>query len=223
MKEVPGLLETMYWNGHAIELWPYHLHRLQKGIQHFGLPADEDEIREKLLYHLSGIHTNTPQKVRLELQQEKISISLSSFTREPERQMRLGKAEGLIIDSRKATGLKTTERRLYQQAQEQAASKGWDDMILSNEKGHWVETSIFNLIWQDEHGRYYTPSEGEGCITGVMRNSLVDQDIITESVLYPESLDHAKAVWVCNALRGILSVREIEGRNYPVQPFIYSK
>lgn len=219
MKQIPALVETMYWDGHTIVLWPYHLRRLQKGIIHYGLDADEDMIRELIMHRIQQ-GTNMPQKVRLELSEAGAEVTLSAFTREVDRVVRLGIATDLVISSPLATGLKTTDRGIYVQAQAQAVQQHSDDVLIPNEKGHWVETAIYNIIWQDpDTDVLFTPAEREGCIAGVMRAYLLEKDYIREAVLYPEILQTAKAVWVCNALRGILPVSRVGIQEYIIQNF----
>jgi branched-subunit amino acid aminotransferase/4-amino-4-deoxychorismate lyase len=219
MKQIPALVETMYWDGHTIVLWPYHLRRLQKGIIHYGLDADEDMIRELIMHRIQQ-GTNMPQKVRLELSQAGAEITLSPFPRETDRVVQLGIATDLVISSALATGLKTTDRGIYMQAQAQALQQHCDDVLIPNEKGHWVETAIYNIIWQDpDTDVLFTPAEREGCIAGVMRGYLLEKDYVREAVLYPEILQTAKAVWVCNALRGILPVNRVGIQEYIIQNF----
>lgn len=219
MKQIPALVETMYWDGHTIVLWPYHLRRLQKGIIHYGLDADEDMIRELIMHRIQQ-GTNMPQKVRLELSESGAEVTLSAFTRELDRVVQLGIATDLVISSTLATGLKTTDRGIYVQAQAQAVQQHCDDVLIPNEKGHWVETAIYNIIWQDpDTDVLFTPAEREGCIAGVMRGYLLEKDYVREAVLYPEILQTAKAVWVCNALRGILPVNRVGIQEYIIQNF----
>lgn len=223
MKQIPALVETMYWDGHTITLWPYHLRRLQKGIEQYQLNADEDMIRELVMHRLQQ-GTNMPQKVRLELSERGAEVTLSAFTREPDRIIRLGMATGLVLDSASATGLKTTDRTIYHKAQEQAQQQQSDDVLIPNEKGHWVETAIFNVIWQDpDTDVLFTPAAREGGVAGVMKAFLLDKDNVREAILYPEILQTAKAVWVCNALRGVLPVIRIGTQEYIIQDFPYIK
>jgi branched-subunit amino acid aminotransferase/4-amino-4-deoxychorismate lyase len=52
-----------------------------------------------------------------------------------------------------------------------------------------------------------------------MRAYLLEKDYVREAVLYPEILQTAKAVWVCNALRGILPVNRVGIQEYIIQNF----
>lgn len=223
MKPALGLIETMYWNGHNIDLWPYHLLRLRKGMETYDIDLDEDELREQCFYTIKqSIAPLNPKKVRLEIAavpgKASVKIDVSDFTRVPGLTVSLGFAAGLCIDSSSANGLKTTERDLYNKALEQAVAAHYDDMIIHNEKGHLVETAIYNLAWK-EHGKpgVFTPALSDGCIAGVLRSFLLAKGCVTEAVLTKEVLAKAESVWVVNALRGILPVRSIAGRLFEIR------
>ncbi|RQO30349.1 hypothetical protein DBR32_12320 [Taibaiella sp. KBW10] len=223
MKTAIGLIETMYWNGHTIDLWPHHLLRLQKGLEQYQTDVDEDELREQCFYKIKqSADPKQPKKLRLEVypapEKAEVNITVSDFKRTEGITLTLGFASGICIQSTRASGLKTTDRALYDKAQEQAAALQYSDMILHNEKGHLVETAIYNIIWK-EKGKpdLYTPDIKEGCIAGVMRHYLLTKGFITEAILTKDLLGKAESVWVCNALRGIIPVRSIAGRVYEIR------
>jgi len=58
--------------------------------------------------------------------------------------------------------------------------------------------------------QWFTPALSSGCVAGVQRAYLLDSGKLQERICFPEDLIKAKSIMVCNALRGVLNVAELE-------------
>lgn len=212
----PGLIETMFWNGKDIEFIAFHLERFYAGINYYNLQFDQspESLNAMLLQVAKKSNPQQSKKLRLHFFTEnnrlKIDIEASTFERSF-KPIILGVAENITIDSKQHTGLKTDQRTVYEKTHQQAKERGLDDLLICNEQGNIVETSIMNIFWKNyDDPHFYTPPIEDGCVGGIMRRVLLLQENFSEKSLSVESLKNAESVFVCNALRGILPVAEIQ-------------
>ena len=106
----------------------------------------------------------------------------------------------------------------YILAANQARAHSWNDALISNHKENIIESSIANLFWVKDEV-VYTPPVNEGCISGIMREHLLeialDNEIsIQEKALTIDTLRNADEVFLTNAVRGIKWIKQVEQQNY---------
>jgi branched-subunit amino acid aminotransferase/4-amino-4-deoxychorismate lyase len=110
------------------------------------------------------------------------------------------------------TQTKTTLRGLYEAAKERNKptedEKGDWDVLLHNEEGKVMETTIFNIAFY-RSSRWLTPCTSTGCLGGVMRQWLLragritpDNDDRGESVLRRENIVNGEWVLLFNGVQG---------------------
>jgi len=111
------------------------------------------------------------------------------------------------------TQTKTTLRGLYEAAKERnkptVKEKGDWDVLLHNEEGKVMETTIFNIAFY-RSSRWLTPCTSTGCLGGVMRRWLLRAGRITpdnddreeSSVLRRESIVNGEWVLLFNGVQG---------------------
>ena len=163
------LLETMRWDpGNGIWLLDRHLSRLRASARYLGINLPEAEIGG-LLEEVGGPH---PLRLRLLVPERgRPSVEVTPLVPRPP-------IVGLAVDtypidrSDPLRYHKTTRRALYEEAA--ARHPMADDVVLVNERGEVVETTIANLAVRmgDE---WLTPPLGAGCLPGVYREELIDQ------------------------------------------------
>lgn len=210
-----GLIETMYVVEGKIVLEAYHRQRLSKGIAIYGLKTKVENIIDALQHAIQKHEASSSLlKLRLELfptsKGVNLQIDAHPYVRDAHQIVILGFANNLKIESNLSNNLKTTDRTVYCAALEQAKESGCDDMLLCNERGEVVEAAIYNLLWKDAHdGKWYTPPLHSGCVAGVQRQHLLDSGIIQERVCLPIDLMQSPSLMLCNALRGVVSVKEL--------------
>jgi len=104
-----------------------------------------------------------------------------------------------------------------------AADKGWDDALLVNCKGEYIESSRSNLFFW-VNGCCYTPSVSEGCLPGIAARFLV-QFLASRghSVHYANASDailkEATGIWLTNSLRGVMRVHQWHNDPLPDDPY----
>jgi branched-chain amino acid aminotransferase len=99
---------------------------------------------------------------------------------------------------------------------EEAQAKGFDEVILLNERGEVAECTSANIFIANEN-QVWTPPISSGCLPGVTRGVLLDEVqvpgfAIGEKVLLPAELESADEVFITSTTRELLPVLEIEGR-----------
>ena len=103
--------------------------------------------------------------------------------------------------------LKTTERGIYDRART-AMPEDADEVLFLNEHGALCEGSITNLFVDMGHG-LLTPPLACGVLPGVLRAELLARSEAREAVLMPDALADARAIYVGNALRGLIPSRMV--------------
>jgi len=99
---------------------------------------------------------------------------------------------------------------------EEAHARGFDEVILLNERGEVVECTSANLFIA-EGGKVWTPPLSSGCLPGVTREILLSEIqvpgyTIGERTLLPEDLKHADDVFITSTTRNLLPVAAIAGQ-----------
>lgn len=98
---------------------------------------------------------------------------------------------------------------------EEARSRGWDEVVLLNERGEVSECTSANLF-AVFGGEVRTPPLDSGCLPGVTRDVLLG-DIrlpgfrVLEKTLLVEDLERADQVFLTSTTRHLLPVTTIEG------------
>lgn len=114
--------------------------------------------------------------------------------------------------------VKSGNALLYVMAGIFAREQGWDDAVLLNEHGCICEATSSNIFMVKQE-KVYTPALTEGCIAGVMRAHTLEQlrhaDYeVHETVISIEQLLDADAVFLTNAIRGVVNVGAIGDKQF---------
>lgn len=99
---------------------------------------------------------------------------------------------------------------------ETAHDRGFDEVILLNERGEVAECTSAN-IFAAKDGEVWTPPLSSGCLPGITREVILGEVQvpgirILEKVLRPEDLESADAVFITSTTRDLLPVHQIEDR-----------
>jgi branched-chain amino acid aminotransferase len=100
---------------------------------------------------------------------------------------------------------------------ERAQQKGFDEVILLNERGEVSECTSANLFIA-EGNQVWTPPLSSGCLPGVTREVLlseihVPEFPIAEKVITPADLESADEVFITSTTRNLLPVLRIDRKN----------
>jgi branched-chain amino acid aminotransferase len=100
---------------------------------------------------------------------------------------------------------------------ETAQRRGFDEVILLNERGEVAECTSANLF-AAQGTQVWTPPLSSGCLPGITREVLLGEIhvpgySISEKPLTPADLETADEVFITSTTRDLLPVFEIEGKN----------
>jgi len=189
-----GLIETFRSDHGAVDLIEEHLARLHRSAQTFGVPLNEDSIREAMTGLSDGVYRLVVSK-HGEIQMSKKDVPVPDVIRITRRPAR-NRAVSLL------TSHKTTDRSAYRTrgAEEQEKERLW-----ANKQGHLTEFTTGNLVVQLDC-TMYTPPLSCGLLPGVARAHWIKTGKLQERVLTMEDLERAEAVYHLNAARGLRPV-----------------
>jgi branched-chain amino acid aminotransferase len=99
---------------------------------------------------------------------------------------------------------------------EEAHDRGFDEVVLLNERGEVSELTSANLFAVYGHEVLTPPIESSGCLPGITRALLLEEIrspeiTIREAVLRPEDLEKADGLFITSSTRDLLPVAEVEG------------
>ena len=203
-----SLIETMRCAG-GIALLSRHLKRLADSAAYFGIPYDEDLLRQDIEAAVDRAG-NQESRIRLEVDRNgKWQITCSPLDASPW----CGKI--LLADARTSSTdvflrHKTTNRGFYDRQRSRAIRAGFDEVIFLNERSQLTEGSVSNVFLEVE-GRWVTPALSSGVLAGVQRAAILAE----HPDFYEESVDlkllcKATAIRICNALRGLRAVKIVQ-------------
>jgi branched-subunit amino acid aminotransferase/4-amino-4-deoxychorismate lyase len=117
---------------------------------------------------------------------------------------------------------KTLPRGIYDRVRQEAEEAGGWDGILLNERDHVAETGRANIVIRTG-GEQLTPPLASGVLPGVIRQALLEAGAIREAALGAGALEEAEALYVTNALIGVVPVARIRGVAYKPRPHAMAK
>jgi para-aminobenzoate synthetase/4-amino-4-deoxychorismate lyase len=202
------LIETLYLEGAGPEPYPLlrrHLERLAASGALFGFRLDLERVRRQLLQHGRD---QGPGRFRTRLllaADGGLEIASSALAPLPPGPVEVRLARRRLGSDDLLLRHKTSVRGALD-ADLAALPPGVFDCLYLNQRGELCQGARTNLYLQLE-GRLYTPPLACGLLDGVMRRELLAQGRALERVLYARDLEAAEALFVSNALRGLLPAR----------------
>lgn len=198
------LLETMRLENGKIVRLDRHIDRLLDSACYFGIPAKRDVLIGEVS-KLTG-----SGRVRLLVNKDgdpRVEVLPLEVVTKPRTTM----ARTPIDSQNRFLFHKTTNRRVYEEAQE----PGYWDMLLWNERDEITEFTRGNVV-VEVGGKQITPARECGLLAGVYRAELLEQGVLEEGIVTIEILAQAKRIWFINSLRGRVEVR-LDGPAYQIQ------
>jgi len=202
------LIETMRWDPASGFLrLDRHLDRLYASAAALGFACDPERIDEVLANVVGG----QPAALRTRLALQRNGDATASA--QPYEPLPAGKVWRLQLarvrlDSADALlRHKTSRRETYQQARAEYPASQADEMLLANERGELCEGTITNLFADFGDGVLATPRLACGLLPGILRGELLDEGRAVEAVYTFDDIKSAKAIFVGNSLRGLISAQ----------------
>ena len=202
----PGfrLIETCRWTPESgVHLRSRHLARLQATAARLGIaPGPVDEV-------LDAVTGDEPLRLRLTVDcAGKVELAQTPFAPLPKGAVwRMQLAEERLCSTDPWRGVKTTERGIFDRARA-TIPDGIDEVLFLNERSELCVGSITNLFLDMGEG-LLTPPLSCGVLPGVLRAELLARGEAREAVLGRVDLSNARAVFVGNALRGLIPARMV--------------
>ena len=200
----PGfrLIETMLWTpGAGIHRRARHLARLRRSARRLSVAPRGVERA------LDSVAGQGPLRVRLTVDATgRAEIAATPFAPlAPGTIWRCAISDTRLRSDDFWLSVKTTRRALYDRTRAKLPG-GLDEMLFLNQRGELCEGTITNLFVQRADG-LLTPPLACGVLPGILREELIETGRAREACLSPRDLREAKAVYVGNALRGLVPAR----------------
>lgn len=195
-----GLIETMRAEGGRIALIELHAARLRASARELGFRFDEVRWRTTVESVAEGADM---LKVRSLLHRDG-TMEVSTDLLEPEKTLwRAVLSPYRIMSDDRYRQYKTTRRHLYDSERLRILALGYDEVIFLNELGECAEGSRTNIILVKD-GKWITPPTAAGALPGVFRRHLIETQGLKEGRVTPRDFETAAAVYLCNAVRGLI-------------------
>jgi 4-amino-4-deoxychorismate lyase len=110
-------------------------------------------------------------------------------------------------------GLKHCNRLEQVMARGECARQRTDEALMVNGDGHAIGATAANVFMLRD-GRWRTPRVDRSGVAGVCRGHLLSVLEASEECLSPTDIEGADAVFLCNAVRGILPVARLGARTW---------
>ena len=191
------LLETMFLGPDGIRNQSLHLQRLANSAAWFGFRCDRDVQVAEL--HALGL-PDEPHRVRMllgrngEITVETFTLGLAPAT------VRLCVDHHVVRSDDVFCLHKTTNRGIYDNARERHPNV--DDVVLVNERGEVVETTVANLLYRLDD-QWFTPPLSSGGLDGVGRAVEIASGRVHERMLFATELESCDELAVVSSLRGV--------------------
>jgi para-aminobenzoate synthetase/4-amino-4-deoxychorismate lyase len=207
LTELPSdfaLLETLLLREGELPLLDAHLHRLKESAQFFGFLCPESHIRAAL-HNIQKKRAEGLHRVRLTLEKDgRIDIQVQALTDLP-KQLSCVIAPERVDSEDPLLRHKTTARSFYDHALRRLNTECFDALFF-NQREELTEGARSNVFLQ-KNGVWFTPPVESGLLDGIMRREILSARKVSVQKLYRDDLLDADAVYLSNALRGLLPVQ----------------
>ena len=208
-----SLFETMRVQSRQCALIQFHLERLRDSAQAVNIKLDFEIASKRLKEYLQQLPANGIFRVKMVVDREG-AINFSAVPLKP-----LEGQQSVIISSKRLDNhnyvrrFKTCVRQFYDEGWQQAVKKGAFDSLFFNQDHQLLEGGRSSVFIQYQN-QWHTPALSLDILDGVMRRQVMNNpqkylhaDQVHEGVITREMLEQAQQIKVCNALRGLFSVR----------------
>jgi para-aminobenzoate synthetase / 4-amino-4-deoxychorismate lyase len=201
-----ALVETLLLQRGELQLFDAHLDRLKASARFFGFEHSEPRIRA-VLHDTQKKGSEGPHRIRLTLEKDgKIHVQIQALIDLPE-QLSFVIAPERVDSSDPLLRHKTTARSLYNSVLHRLeANPDCFDALFFNEREELTEGARSNVFLL-KNGEWFTPPVESGLLDGIMRQEILRTRPVRIQKLYRNDLLSADAVYLSNALRGLVPVK----------------
>ncbi|MGA8482625.1 MAG: aminodeoxychorismate synthase component I [Chthoniobacterales bacterium] len=199
-----AILETLLLQRGELQLIDAHLNRLKASARFFGFEYSESHIRAAL-HDTQKKRPEGPHRVRLTLEKDgKIDVQVQALIDLPER-LSFVIARERMDSSDPLLRHKTTARSLYDRVLRRLKTECFDALFF-NEREELTEGARSNVFLM-KNGKWFTPPVESGLLDGIMRQEILRTRPVRIQKLDHDDLLNADAVYLSNALRGLVRVK----------------
>ncbi|AHF18039.1 aminotransferase class IV [Niabella soli] len=222
-----GFFETIRVFNGKIPLHVFHKARIEKSLMllRYELPVSLDALFGQILELCALNNCSNNARVRLSFSHGEGTlfehtalhylIEATAYTPQTAASgLKLGLYRELQKEASPYSSLKLSSAFIYSRAGQYCTERGLNDCLILNTGGQIIESIISNMFWIKD-GITATPPLQDGCIAGVFRSFLLEQDpLIREQSCTIEMLKEADEIFLTNALRGVQRVQQLDDRIY---------
>ena len=199
------LIETILWVPEdGYQRIPFHLDRLMSSAEYFSVPLTRANVLNFLEHHQPEERRHCKSRFLVDRNGSmRINFEPLSELQNPS----IGWAEPRSDSSNRFLYHKTTNRFEYTKELERGIREGHTDVLFRNERGEVTEGCISN-VWILKDSLYYTPPVRCGLLAGTYRRFLLEDPAFPseERVLFERDVRDADAIFISNAIRGLVKV-----------------
>lgn len=220
-----GLFETMRVHRGNIPWLDAHLQRLQGGAQRLGIPLPEAAL---LRSEIAAMCVNENAVVL------KLIVTRGAGGRgyappthpdptwilslhdapPPMQSVDIVWCETAFADQPALAGIKHCNRLEQVLARREVVAANADEGLMCDASGNVISATSANLFVRDGDD-WCTPKLDRAGVAGICRDWLLCHAPVRETVLDRDAVQRSPAVFLCNAVRGILPVRRLDAREWP--------
>jgi para-aminobenzoate synthetase / 4-amino-4-deoxychorismate lyase len=208
------LIETILWLPESgYQRLSLHLDRILESAEYFLRPLERHNVMKLLQQNIPL--SPAPMRVRLTVDRDG-EMEISTTELEALTAFDIRWASTATDTGNRFLFHKTTHRPLQQRELNQAREEGYLEVIFRNERDEITE-GAFSNVWILKNGVYYTPPISSGLLNGTYRRYLLNQKDFPaeERVLFQQDVEQADAIFISNAIRGLLRVNFRTGNSTP--------
>ena len=226
-----GLFETLRVHRGDVPWWNDHWSRLRLGATRLGIPLpNEARVRDeaKSLFADAGdgvlklLLTRGAGERGYAPPMDPVPtwiVSRHAVPATPAQGLRLHVCDTRLASQPALAGIKHCNRLEQVLARTEAERAGADEGLALDSTGNAIGATAANLFALIA-GRWVTPAIVDCGIAGVCRARLQPALDAVERVLSPAEVESADAVFLCNAVRGILTVARLGARTWAPHPAV---
>lgn len=230
-----GLFSTIKIEYGQVQLWPFHLQRLQLGAQKLFFPAldwaclsgevqqvaetlkgDKASVIKVIITRGSGGRGYSSQGCESPLRIISTGVFPEIYFQWQKQGIELILCASILSSNPMLAGLKTLNRLEQVIIKKELESKQAVEGIVCNEAGNIIEccgANIFIFI----KNQWLTPKLDQSGVAGVQRRNILECAIlsgikIVETKIDKDQLLRADAICISNALIGVVAVKKIQDR-----------
>ncbi|MBW8823031.1 MAG: aminodeoxychorismate lyase [Xanthomonadales bacterium] len=220
-----GLFETMRVHRGGIPWLDAHLLRLQRGAARLAIELPEEGLlrteiatmcigRDAAVLKLIVTRGTGGRGYAPSAHSEPTWLLSLHDAPLPMQEIDVAWCKTTLADQPMLAGIKHCNRLEQVLARREVAAANADEGLMCDAPGNVVSATSANLFIHDGDG-WLTPEVDRSGVAGVCRDWLLRHAPARETVLGRDTVLRSSAIFLCNAVRGILPVRRLDAREWP--------